>query len=81
MPRQDTSEHALPEGCAQGPEQVPIARRLLDRTTDTGRQGKVHSGAHEARATVQGARVEKVKAINAELRRLTYELKRDGLIP
>ncbi len=25
--------------------------------------------------------MEKVKAINAELRRLTYELKRDGLYP
>ena len=27
------------------------------------------------------AHVEKVKAINAELRRITYELKRDGLLP
>ena len=77
MPCQDTSEHVLPEGCAQGPEQVPIARRLLDRT-----EGKARTiAAHTKHGRRSREHVEKVKAINAELRRLTYELKRDGLIP
>ena len=71
MPRQDAAEHALPEGCAQGKDPVSVARRLLDRATNTGRLGADDSRAH----------VEKVKAINAELRWLTYELKLAGLIP
>ena len=55
MPRQDTSEHALPEGCAQGPEQVPIARWQEHWTKNRGGQGTDDSGAHEAWATVQGS--------------------------
>ena len=45
------------------------------------RTAEVHSSAHEARTPVQKAHVEKVKAINADLRRITYDLKRDGFIP
>ena len=45
-------------------------------------EGKARSiAAHTKHGRRSRAHVEKVKAINAELRRITYELKRDGLIP
>ena len=45
-------------------------------------EGKARSiAAHTKHGRRSREHVEKVKAINAELRRLTYELKRDGLIP
>ena len=45
-------------------------------------EGKARvAAAHTKHGRRSRAHVEKVKAINAELRRITYELKRDGLIP
>jgi len=45
-------------------------------------EGKARSiAAHTKHGRGSRAHVEKVKAINAELRRITYELKRGGLIP
>ncbi len=45
-------------------------------------EGKARSiAAHTKHGRRSRKHVEKVKAINAELRRITYELKRDGLIP
>ena len=45
-------------------------------------EGKARSiAAHTKHGRRSREHVEKVKAINAELRRITYELKRDGLIP
>ena len=47
--------------------------------TEVGRARSI--AAHTMHGRRSRKHVEKVKAINAELRRLTYELKRDGLIP
>jgi len=45
-------------------------------------EGKARSiAAHTKHGRRSKAHLEKVKAINAELRRITYELKRDGFIP
>jgi hypothetical protein len=45
-------------------------------------EGKARTiAAHTKHGLRSKAHVEKVKAINAEIRRITYELKRDGLIP
>ena len=45
-------------------------------------EGKARAAAaHTKHGRRSKAHVEKVKAINAELRRITYALKRDGLIP
>ena len=45
-------------------------------------EGKARSiAAHMKHQRRSKAHVEKIKFINAELRRITYELKRDGLIP
>jgi hypothetical protein len=38
-------------------------------------------GADQKHGRRSKAHVEKIKFINAELRRITYELKRDGFIP
>jgi len=54
-------------GCSTGPRTPEGKARSIAAHTKHGRRSREH--------------VEKVKAINAELRRLTYELKRDGLIP
>ena len=54
-------------GKSTGPRTVEGKARSIAAHTKHGRRSKKH--------------VEKVKAINAELRWLTYELKRDGLIP
>ena len=45
-------------------------------------EGKARvAAAHTKRGRRSVARVETLKFINAELRRITYELKRDGFIP
>ena len=45
-------------------------------------EGKARVAAvHTKHGRRSAAHVARVKAINAELRRITYELKRDGLIP
>jgi hypothetical protein len=45
-------------------------------------EGKARSiAAHTKHGRRSREHVAKVKAINAEIRRLTYELRRDGLIP
>ena len=45
-------------------------------------EGKARAAAaHTKHGRRSAAHVEKVKFINGELRRITYELKRDGLIP
>ena len=54
-------------GKSTGPRTVEGKARSIAAHTKHGRRSREH--------------VEKVKAINAELRRITYELKRDGLIP
>ena len=54
-------------GRSTGPRTPEGKARTIAAHTKHGRRSREH--------------VEKVKAINAELRRLTYELKRDGLIP
>ena len=71
MPGKDAAEHALPEGCAQEKDAVSTARRTLRRTADRGGQGAGRSRAHVAR----------VKAINADLRRIILQGRRAGLIP
>ena len=54
-------------GKSTGPKSIEGKARVAAANTRHGRRSKAH--------------VEKVKAINAELRQLTCELKRDGLIP
>jgi len=54
-------------GLSTGPRTPEGKARTIAAHTKHGRRSRKH--------------VEKVKAINAELRRLTFELKRDGLIP
>ena len=54
-------------GRSTGPKSIEGKARVVAANTKHGRRSREH--------------VEKVKAINSELRRLTYELKRDGLIP
>ena len=54
-------------GKSTGPKSIEGRARVVAANTKHGLRSKAH--------------VEKVKAINAELRRITYELKRDGLIP
>ena len=45
-------------------------------------QGKARAAAaHTTHGKRSKAHVEKVKSINFEIRRITYELKRDGFIP
>ena len=53
--------------CSTGPRTPEGKALTIAAHTKHGRRSREH--------------VEKVKAINAELRRITYELKRDGLIP
>ena len=53
-------------GRSTGPKTSAGRARVIAANTKHGRRSKAH--------------VEKVKAINAELRRITYELKRDGFI-
>ena len=54
-------------GKSTGPRTEEGKARTIAAHTKHGRRSKAH--------------VEKVKAINAEQRRITNELKRDGLIP
>jgi len=54
-------------GKSIGPRTPEGKQRAVDAHTQHGRRSKAH--------------VEKIKFINAELRRITFELKRDGLIP
>jgi len=45
-------------------------------------EGKVRAAAaHTKHGRRSKAHVEKVRYINAEIRRITYELRRDGFIP
>ena len=61
------SRCALHGGKSTGPRTPEGKARTIAAHTKHGRRSREH--------------VEKVKAINAELRRITYALKRDGLIP
>ena len=61
------TRYKLHGGKSTGPKSVEGKARVAAANTRHGRRSKAH--------------VEKVKAINAELRQLTCELKRDGLIP
>ena len=54
-------------GCSTGPRTPEGKARSIAAHTKHGRRSREH--------------VEKVKAINVQLRWITYELKRDGLIP
>ena len=54
-------------GKSTGPRTPEGKARVAAANTKHGRRSRAH--------------VEKVKAINAELRRITLELRRDGLIP
>mgnify|MGYP004160997863 CR=1 FL=1 len=54
-------------GKSTGPKTSAGRARSIAAHTKHGRRSKAH--------------VARIKAINAELRRITYELKRDGLIP
>jgi hypothetical protein len=54
-------------GRSTGPKSIEGRARVVAANTKHGLRSREH--------------VEKVKAINAELRRLTYELKSAGLIP
>jgi len=54
-------------GKSTGPRTPEGKERVAAAHTKHGRRSKAH--------------VEKIKFINAELRRITYALKRDGLIP
>ena len=54
-------------GLSSGPKTAEGKARTIAAHTKHGRRSREHA--------------ENVKAINGELRRLTYELKRDGLIP
>ena len=54
-------------GLSTGPRTLEGKARVIAAHTKHGRRSKAH--------------VERVKAINAELRRITYELKRGGWIP
>ena len=54
-------------GKSTGPKSIEGKARVVAANTKHGLRSRAH--------------VEKVKAINAELRRTTYELKRDGLLP
>ena len=50
------------------------ARRQEQRTKNTGRQGAVHSGAHETRPTVQGAADADVQAEKDQAKEGAWEL-------
>ena len=63
----DRSRCKLHGGLSTGPRTPEGKARTIAAHTKHGRRSREH--------------VEKVKAINAELRRITYALKRDGLIP
>ena len=63
----DRNRCRLHGGCSTGPRTPEGKARTIAAHTKHGLRSKAH--------------VEKVKAINAEIRRITYELKRDGLIP
>ena len=71
-------------GACQNPAIKGRARCKLHGGKSTGprtEEGKARSiAAHTKHGRRSKAHVEKVKAINAELRRITYELKRDGFI-
>ena len=54
-------------GLSRGPTTPEGMARVVAANTKHGRRSRAH--------------VERVKAINAELRQIIYELKRDGLIP
>ena len=54
-------------GKSTGPRTAAGRARVAAANTKHGRRSKAH--------------IEKIKFINAELRRITFELKRDGLIP
>jgi hypothetical protein len=54
-------------GKSTGPQTAEGKARAAAAHTKHGRRSKAH--------------VEKVRYINAEIRRITYELKRDGFIP
>ena len=54
-------------GRSTGPRTAAGRARVAAANTKHGRRSKAH--------------IEKIKFINAELRRITFELKRDGLIP
>ena len=72
-------------GACQNPAIGNRTRCKLHGGKSTGprtEEGKARSiAAHRTHGRRSREHVAKVKAINAELRRLTYELKRDGLIP
>ena len=63
----DRSRCKLHGGKSTGPRTPEGKARVIAAHTKHGRRSKAH--------------VEKVKAINAELRRITHELKRGGWIP
>jgi len=63
----DRSRCKLHGGKSTGPRTPEGKARVAVAHTKHGRRSRAH--------------MEKVKAINAELRRITYELKRDGFIP
>ena len=63
----DRTRCKLHGGLSTGPRTAEGKARSIAAHTKHGRRSRAH--------------VEKVKAINAELRRITFELKRDGLIP
>jgi hypothetical protein len=67
--------HPLPEGGPQRKDQVSVA--WGPRTPE----GKARAAAaHTKHGRRSRGHVEKIKFINGELRRITYELKRDGLL-
>ena len=72
-------------GACQNPAIKGRSRCKLHGGRSTGPrtpEGKARAAAaHTKHGRRSKAHVEKVKAINAELRRITYELKRDRLIP
>ena len=63
----ERSRCKLHSGKSTGPRTPEGKARVIAAHTKHGRRSRAH--------------VEKVRAINTELRRITYELKRDGLIP
>ena len=72
-------------GACQNPAIKGRSRCKLHGGRSTGPrtpEGRARSvAAHTKHGRRSKAHVERVKAINAELRRITYELRRDGLIP
>ncbi len=72
-----------PVEVGEGGVELLVGNGLLkqDQAGNRNAVGAACLAAHAKHGRRSKAHIERVKEINAELRRITYELRRDGLIP